>query len=167
MRAPWASFHETLDYSMAFNVATALAHLRDQVRFPITGRCMLWKELPSGAAVPVDDPKEWLAIAMEPVETRRVRVTHLPTEGHMHPLSTVFMGIDHSVLVEGPPLIYQTALFCPDKPGFPQAWWMWGTRESAEHGHAEILAAFDRGVLLDTVKDDALVDRKESMLVQI
>lgn len=59
--------------------------------------------------------------------------------GHFS-VSTVWLGLDHNYMGQGPPLIFETMVFGTD-PRLP--WWeewqqRYATREGAEKGHKEV-----------------------------
>jgi hypothetical protein len=58
----------------------------------------------------IDDPARW-AEAYEDREARRVGWTTLETGER---ISTVFLGLNHSIREDGPPLIFETMVFGPD-----------------------------------------------------
>src|SRR6266436_924888 len=50
-------------------------------------------------------------------------------------ISTVFLGLDHSFMDEGPPVLFETMLF---GEGANNEQWRYSSREMAEEGHAKI-----------------------------
>ena len=49
-------------------------------------------------------------------------------------VSTVFLGIDHSFTLEGPPIVFETMIFADDDwAGIDQ--WRYATYDEAEQGH--------------------------------
>lgn len=108
----------------------------------------LWWETEGGSAVPVPDQDilvwaEWFGKA-----DRKVGQTEV---GSMD-VSTVFLGVDHCYAPPGePPLLYETMIFeLSDGVRARVALrlqWRYRTREAAEEGHAEIVAAARAGDL--------------------
>lgn len=62
-----------------------------------------------------------------------------PAEGVL--VSTVFLGVDHDFLGDGPPVLWETMAFCPSLPGLDEFQDRYATRAEAEAGHAAALAA--------------------------
>lgn len=84
-------------------------------------------------------------------------------------VSTVFLGIDHNFLGQGPPLLFETMIFVrrPEgRRGRRHEWeengsgqWRWTTYEDAERGHAMIVEYVRTGV-----RPDALPEAEPGLL---
>ena len=59
-------------------------------------------------------------------------------------LSTVFLGIDHNLIGEGPPVLFETMLFGSTDGSEEQ--WRWTTWDQAAAGHAAIVADLTDGI---------------------
>ena len=87
--------------------------------------------LRDGEAVPVDEDG-WAAEFRQPRDHWRIAATTLP-DGRW--VSTVFLGIDHS-LFGGPPLIFETMVFEAESMGRIEMYAdRYSTREQALAGH--------------------------------
>lgn len=102
--------------------------------------------------------RHWILKGHEPVEAgmmewaewfesapnRRVAVT----EGGDYTISTVFLGVDHRFVGDGPPLLFETMVFDKDGGGDTYRYSTW---DEAEAGHAAVVeewrekAARERG----------------------
>lgn len=83
--------------------------------------------------VPVETPEEW-AVAFGRIEDRRVGYADL---GKGVSVSTVFLGLDHNFLGEGPPLLFETMVFGGEHDGdcYREPTW-----ENAEATHERVVA---------------------------
>lgn len=86
----------------------------------------------SGVPVPEPNVMKWAAW-MEDFDRRRVARDKV---GEVE-VSTVFLGLDHRFLGEGPPLLWETMVF--GGPRHHEHQRCAGTREQAEAMHAEML----------------------------
>ena len=76
------------------------------------------------------DPLEWAKNFS--MADRRVAFTEISDTSY---LSTVFLGLDHGFLFNGPPLIFESMLFGTDE----ELCQRYSTREDALKGHLKIL----------------------------
>lgn len=89
----------------------------------------------NGDPVPEPDYLAWARWFETSVVARRVDQTNL-ANGVM--VSTVFLGIDHRQLVDGPPILYETLVFGGIMDGEGQRY---ATRAEARCGHEEMVSA--------------------------
>jgi hypothetical protein len=64
-------------------------------------------------------------------------------------VSTVWLGLDHSWGLSGPPLIFETMVFGGK---FDEWAWRYSTEREAREGHARIVAAVRAGEPLDALR---------------
>lgn len=106
-----------------------------------------------GKLVGVRDVLEW-ARGME--KCRRVALDRVG----IVEVSTVFLGLDHSFRLEGPPVLYETMVFRPTAPD-GERWaglqFRYCTREEALAGHADVMAMAETGQF-DPVTEVAVED---------
>ena len=87
--------------------------------------------LKNGEPVHTDDHLEW-GVWFESTfkdDSRRVASTDV---GHLN-VSTVFLGLDHRFIGDGPPLLYETMIFGADEE-YCERWTTW---QEAEAGHQQ------------------------------
>ena len=82
-------------------------------------------------AVPEPDLLTW-ARWMETAQ-RRVALAHLPDGTKV---STVFLGLDHNFMLDGPPILFETMVFGGPHDQDQERYSTW---PEAEAGHAEIV----------------------------
>lgn len=92
---------------------------------------MFYLENEAHELVPVDDIMEW---SRGMPADRHVAYTEL---GYDIVVSTVFLGIDHRFIGEGPPLLYETMVFVEELADEMERY---PTRAAAEAGHARMVA---------------------------
>jgi hypothetical protein len=78
-----------------------------------------------------DNHKLWGEM-MEDISRRRVARTQVTDKVHV---STVFLGIDHRFIGNGPPLLFETMIFGGPEE-IDQAQWRYSSWDDAETGHA-------------------------------
>jgi len=83
-------------------------------------------------AVPCEDIRKWGRF-LEDWKTRRVARTNLPDGGF---ISTVFMGIDHQLDDNGPPLLFETIIFNGNE--YTDIW-RYFTWDEAIEGHQRVV----------------------------
>lgn len=89
----------------------------------------------------VDDVLEWGRWFETSGERRRVGFRHL---GRCY-VSTVFLALDHSFGLGGPPLLFETMVFrASDHESL--ACYRWPTLEQAERGHALAVQTMRKGI---------------------
>jgi hypothetical protein len=76
---------------------------------------------------------EWFERANRTVEKDEI-------DGHF--ISTVFLGIDHNFLGEGPPILWETMVFDPDGKALDQI--RYNSLDAARNGHKAAVDAFRR-----------------------
>jgi hypothetical protein len=93
-------------------------------------RPLYWRETPGGG--------------VEPSDTYPRSPVHLGDEiAGGYRVSTVFLGLDHSHDMTGPPVLYETMVF---GTGEHDQWCeRYCTRAEAADGHARVVAALSRG----------------------
>ena len=84
-------------------------------------------------AVPEPDLLTW-ARWMETAAHRRVALAHLPDGTKV---STVFLGLDHNFMLDGPPMLFETMVFGGKHDMFQKRYC---TEEQAKEGHARAVA---------------------------
>ena len=84
--------------------------------------------------VPTTSLEEWAIWFNQADELRRVAFSVID-EGLE--VSTIFLGVDHRFIGEGPPLVFETMVF---RGGDPQMTWRYSTWEEAEEGHKSIVS---------------------------
>jgi hypothetical protein len=102
----------------------------------IDGRPMYWK-LDGHTPVPATSVE--FGAQFEKPEVRRVAYDEIGAVN----VSTVFLGLDHSFRLQGPPLLFETMIFGLDDENEYQ--WRYSTWDEAEAGHARALAAVREG----------------------
>jgi hypothetical protein len=70
------------------------------------------------------------------------------TETNDHLVSTVWLGVDHNFDVDGPPLIFETMIFCQhDEPcELGEECWRYSTETEAETGHLHAVTLAEAAV---------------------
>jgi hypothetical protein len=91
--------------------------------------------------VPTDDLMEWCKDMEE--GTRVVKQTRLPGDVLV---STVFLGLDHGFLSEGPPVLFETMIFGGNHDQYQERYTTW---DDAEKGHQEVLDKLAKGIGLE------------------
>ncbi|MDJ0342238.1 hypothetical protein QMK19_03430 [Streptomyces sp. H10-C2] len=76
------------------------------------------------------------------------RVTSSSDPGIDYRISTVWLGLNHSFLGDGPPILFETMVFGGGEDQ-DQTCWRWTTEAAAVAGHAEVVAT-----IAATVPDD-------------
>ena len=69
------------------------------------------------------------------------------TEVGEHLVSTVWLGLDHSYDLDGPPLIFETMIFHQDRPARDLYCRRYGGRTEALEGHEATVEALRSGAL--------------------
>ena len=102
------------------------------------------KHLLDDAGNPVIEPDlmKWARWFESSFRKRQVGDTSLPGVR----VSTVFLGIDHNFMGHGPPILYETMVFCDDAESpWNQFQRRWTTKEAAKLGHDAIVLAIKNG----------------------
>jgi hypothetical protein len=81
--------------------------------------------------VACNDLQRWGEM-MEDMSKRRVAGTEVTDEVRV---STVFLGLDHRFMGDGPPLLFETMIFGGPEP-IDQATWRYASWDDAQTGHA-------------------------------
>lgn len=97
---------------------------------------MLHYVLVDGEPVGVEDVLLWARWYEQTFETGERHVAD-DTIGEVW-VSTVFLGTDYNFLGEGPPVLWETAIFEKDEVVDIRRY---SSREAAERGHTEVVAA--------------------------
>lgn len=107
-----------------------------------------YKEEPDGSVKEV--PLMEGARAFENTDSRRVGYDEL---GNLSYVSTVFLGLDHSFLSDGPPVLYETMIF-----NGPYSDWQdrYHTRAEALEGHNKVVARLRQGLSPDEATEQAI-----------
>ena len=107
----------------------------------IAGRPMYWR---LDGHTPVPATSKEFGMQFENPKVRRVAYDEVDGVN----VSTVFLGLDHSFRLEGPPVLFETMIFgLADTgiDGYIEYQWRYSTWEEAEAGHARALAAVREG----------------------
>jgi hypothetical protein len=88
---------------------------------------------------------EWAQL-FEDHAYKRVAVSTVSVDGSKVRVSTVWLGLDHRVGPDGPPLIFETMVF---RNGSGEECYRYSTLSEAEAGHAAVVAALEEGAALD------------------
>ena len=93
------------------------------------------------------DMLEWAA--MYERNNRHVGDTEVRFRGHVYRVSTVLLGLDHSFMRGGPPLIFETMVFEDGDMGGLDYMRRYSTKEQARRGHREAVRWL-RGMIRET-----------------
>lgn len=114
--------------------------MRDDLYFILDGRQI--------TPVSCEDWAKWFELATID-RSRVVRQEHI---GPFY-VSTVFLGIDHRFMGEGPPIVFETMVFDMRVPGGRMgdevAQWRYCTYDEAERGHEKFAAQARKAVEAD------------------
>ena len=72
-------------------------------------------------------------------------------------LSTVYLGLDHNIFGEGPPLIFETMLFTDGKEGDNECW-RYATEKEAIANHSKLARKFKDGFVEEEEHEEKRAD---------
>ena len=85
------------------------------------------------------------------MDNRRVAES---TVGEMW-VSTVFLGLNHSYHLGGPPLLFETMVFPSQDNYSDMLCWRYSTKAEAEAGHAAVVAGLEAGTAPEDIEQPA------------
>lgn len=85
--------------------------------------------------VPEDDPVKWVEFFQD-VDNRRVALTKVKGME----VSTIFLGMDHRFVGDGPPILFETMVF-KENSNHDEFQWRYCTWKEAEEGHRRVVQA--------------------------
>lgn len=88
--------------------------------------------------VPETDPIIWAHWKATSLDAARVALTEIDENTCV---STVFIGVNMNLRLDGPPLLFETAIFC--KTGLPEMW-RCSTWSEAEKQHEQVVERIKR-----------------------
>lgn len=90
-----------------------------------------------GVEIPVEEAERLLT----DLDYRRVALY----EKDGYTVSTVWLGLDHNLSDEGPPMIFETMVFTEHPNFFGSDTWRWSTLAEAEAGHEMVVGLIENG----------------------
>lgn len=104
-----------------------------------------WEQMPEAQGLSDQEQLLQWAEWFGNIENRRIARTEIDRLE----ISTVFLGMDHQFGLGGPPLIFETMIFCIDRSQGKDLYMeRYSTWEQAIHGHDRIVQAVRDGTLV-------------------
>ena len=121
--------------------------------------------LRDGKAVAIDDPIEWADWFESSIAERQLLLTRLSDRGVEHTqISTAFIAINHNWTGEGPPLLWETAIFysVPEPENSVRIEGRYATRLEAVAGHHLVVAQLVERIAMSQGQRPEVVETGET-----